>query len=126
MSLLTLYFLLVHWVSDFVLQTEHMAKRKSTSNYYLGMHVTVYSVTTIFAWWLYFIIIGQEVSFLQYFLSFIAIFTMHFITDYITSRKTSKYYSDKKYHEFFTLIGFDQWLHYLQIYLVYYFLILKF
>lgn len=124
MSILTLYFLLIHWVSDFVLQTEHMAKRKSTSNYYLGMHVTAYSVTTIFAWWLCFLIIGQEVSFLQYFLSFIAIFTMHFITDYITSRKTSKYYSDKKYHEFFTLIGWDQFTHYVQIYLVYNFIIM--
>jgi hypothetical protein len=119
-----LYFLLVHWVADFVLQTEHMALRKSTSNYYLGMHVTVYSVTTILAWWLLFSIVGLDATFLQYLLAGTAIFVMHFITDYITSRITGKYYKAKKTHEFFVTIGFDAFLHYCQLFLVFNFIIL--
>ena len=119
-----LYFLLVHWVADFVLQTERMALRKSTSKYYLGMHVTVYSVTTILAWWLLFSIVGLDATFLQYLLAGTAIFVMHFITDYITSRITGKYYKAKKTHEFFVTIGFDAFLHYCQLFLVFNFIIL--
>lgn len=120
-----LYFLLVHWVADFVLQTNHMALRKSTSNYYLGMHVTVYSVTTIVAWWLFFSIIGLHATFLQYLLAGTAIFVMHFITDYITSRITGRYYKAQKNHEFFVTIGFDQWLDYTQIFIVFNYIILN-
>lgn len=125
MSLLTLYFLLVHWLADFVLQTEHMALRKSTSNYYLGMHVTVYSVTTILGWWLAFLVLGVHVTSWRYLEAGVAIFFMHFITDYITSRITGRYYKAKKNHDFFVTIGFDQWLHYIQIFIVFNYIILK-
>tara|TARA_R110000782_G_scaffold15939_2_gene46095 strand:- start:5214 stop:5597 length:384 start_codon:yes stop_codon:yes gene_type:complete len=120
-----LYFLLIHWLGDFVLQTSHMAIRKSTSNYYLGMHVTVYTVTTILGWFLLFLIYGIHATWVQYFCAGLAIFSMHFLTDYITSRITGKYYKQQKNHEFFVTIGFDQWLHYLQIFIVYNYIILK-
>ena len=111
-----LYFLLVHWVADFVLQTEHMALRKSTSNYYLGMHVTVYTVTTIVSWWLLFLIVGLHATSLQYLEAGTAIFVMHFI-DYITSRITGKFHKAN--------ISFDQWLHYIQIFTVFNYIILR-
>lgn len=120
-----LYFLLVHWVADFVLQTSHMALNKSTSNYYLGMHVTFYTVATIVLWWLFFLIVDIHATSLQYLLAGTAIFVMHFITDYITSRITSKYYKEKKNHEFFVTIGFDQWLHFAQIFIVFNYIILN-
>lgn len=119
-----LYFLLVHWVADFVLQSEKMALNKSTSNYWLGMHVSVYTLTTILLWCLLFSIVGLHVTFLQYISAAMSIFVMHFITDYITSRITGKYYRDNKNHEFFVTIGFDQWLHYLQIFIVINYIIL--
>ena len=125
MSLLTLYFLLTHFFSDFVLQTSHMALNKSTSNYYLGMHVTFYTVATIVLWWLFFLIVDIHATSLQYLLAGTAIFVMHFITDYITSRITSKYYKEKKNHEFFVTIGFDQWLHFAQIFIVFNYIILN-
>ena len=125
MSLITLYFLLTHFFSDFVLQTNHMALRKSTSNYYLGLHVSVYTLTTILAWWLCFSITGIEVSLWQYLEAAGAIFSMHFITDYITSRISGRYYKAQKNHEFFVTIGFDQWLHYVQIFIVFNYIILK-
>lgn len=102
-----------------------MALRKSTSNYYLGMHVTIYTVTTIVAWWLLFMIVGIHATSWQYLGAGVVIFVMHFITDYITSRITSKYYQAKKSHEFFVTIGFDQWLDYVQIFIVFNYIILK-
>jgi hypothetical protein len=124
MDLIVLYFLLVHWVADFVLQTSHMALNKSTSNYYLGMHVTIYTVTTIIAWWLLFLIIGIHATSWQYLIAGMAIFTMHGLTDYVTSRITGKYYKEQKNHEFFVTIGFDAFLHYCQLFLVFNFIIL--
>ncbi len=102
-----------------------MALRKSTSNYYLGMHVAVYTATTILAWWLLFFTVGIHITAWQYLEAGIAIFVMHFITDYITSRITGRYYKAQKNHEFFVTIGFDQWLHYVQIFIVFNYIILK-
>lgn len=120
-----LFFLLVHWVADFVLQTDKMALNKSTSNYWLGKHVTVYTIATISLWGALFSIVGIHASFLQYVEAAVAIFVMHFITDYVTSRITGKYFRAKKNHEFFVTIGFDQWLHYVQIFIVFNYIILK-
>ena len=120
-----LYFLLVHWVADFVLQTDKMALNKSTSNYWLGIHVIVYSLTTIVLWASLFSLTGLHTTFLQYVEAYLALFTMHFITDYITSRITGRYFRAKKNHEFFVTIGFDQWLHYVQIFIVFNYIILK-
>lgn len=119
-----LYFLFVHWVSDFVLQSQKMALNKSTSNYWLGIHVMVYSLSTILMWDILFLFLDLSISFLQYLSAFVSIFLMHFITDYITSRITSYYYKNNKNHEFFVTIGFDQLLHYFQIFIVLNYIIL--
>jgi hypothetical protein len=102
-----------------------MALNKSTSNYWLGIHVTVYTLATIFLWLLCFSITGIHTTFLQYVEAAAAIFSMHFITDYVTSRITGKFFRAKKNHEFFVTIGFDQWLHYVQIFIVFNYIILK-
>jgi hypothetical protein len=36
---------------------------------------------------------------------------LHFVTDYFTSRQTSRLYSEGKIHEFFVVVGFDQAIH---------------
>lgn len=43
------------------------------------------------------------------------IFTLHYVTDWITSRMVSKRFKVQNYHDGFVVIGFDQILHYLQI-----------
>lgn len=85
----------LHFVSDFILQSDKMAKIKSKSNKWLLLHVVAYSIPfLIFGW--FFALINC---------------LAHFVIDYITSRITSKLYADGKVHWFFVVIGFDQALH---------------
>jgi membrane-bound metal-dependent hydrolase YbcI (DUF457 family) len=120
-----LFIIFVHWVSDFVLQTHHMSTRKSSSNYYLTMHVIVYAFSTIVLWALVFPLLGIHLSSGPVWLAFLLIFVTHWITDYFTSRRTSKLYKEEKYHDFFVVIGFDQVLHYTQLLLIFNYIILN-
>ncbi len=122
---LFLSILLIHWYSDFVLQTRHMATRKSDSNYYLTFHVSIYSVSTILSWFILFLISGVDFTMFELLLSFVLIFSTHWVTDYITSRQTSKYYKLQKFYEFFNVVGFDQWLHFASLFIIYNYIILN-
>lgn len=100
----------IHWVADFHMQTEDMATKKSKSNYWLTMHVLVYTGVTVLFW--HFTFMQPAIYTLKeyfYFANFI--FWTHWITDYFTSRMTSKLYAQNRYHDFFVVIGFDQLLH---------------
>lgn len=122
---LFLSILLIHWYSDFVLQTRHMATRKSESNYYLTFHVSVYSISTIFSWLVLFLMFNVDFTMFGLFLSFLLIFSTHWVTDYLTSRQTSKYYKAQKFYEFFNVVGFDQWLHFASLFIIYNYIILN-
>jgi|SRR5690606_26793414 len=94
--------LVIHFIADFVLQSDNMAQNKSKSNYWLTMHVLSYIACFI----ILLPIMGVSV------LYFILInFILHWIIDYVTSRMSSKLYKLNKRHEFFICIGFDQLLH---------------
>lgn len=86
----------VHFLSDFVLQSDWMAKNKSKNNKALLLHTSVYMLPflAIFGW--------------KYALVNMA---LHTVIDYITSRVNSYLYTKGKIHEFFIGIGFDQLLH---------------
>lgn len=107
--------LFIHWVADFLFQTEWQAKNKSTSKYALTMHILGYSTACL--------LICNAYSILTHNYLMVALFPpitfiCHWITDYFTSRWTSKLYSKKKYYgfpAFFSVIGFDQFLHYAQL-----------
>jgi len=124
----------IHWIADFVMQTEKMAISKSTSNYWLTRHVLVYSTVWFFACLFYCAYLdgfnwtqrGVNLVFIFPIITFIC----HWITDYYTSRLNTKllppkeeHPTDKGYfkqlggefHNFFVSIGFDQVIHYLQL-----------
>lgn len=108
-----LLILLIHWLSDFCLQTHGQATRKSTEDVPLAEHVTAYSLVWLIA---AYCMLGSW----DYAVAFASItWVAHCITDYCTSRIGKKYFDKQDYHTGFVVIGFDQILHYIQLFITY-------
>lgn len=112
--------LITHWIADFVLQTDEDAKGKSTSMRHLLSHTITYS--------LFFGIVISGFCLLGGFpltlaLAFTSItFVTHTVTDYITSRWNTKLYQGNNIHGFFVSVGYDQLLHYFQLFITFQYL----
>ena len=85
----------LHFIADFVLQSDRIAKGKSKSNQMLLEHVAIYSVP--------FAILGIEYA--------VANACLHFVVDWFSSRATSYLWQKGERHWFFVVIGIDQALH---------------
>lgn len=107
---LILIFLITHWFADFYCQTNNMAVNKSKSNEWLSRHVLVYGLiwTTVIFTLGYFL--GMEFWKLNLFMVFNIV--AHWITDYFTSRWSSRLWKEERVHDFFVVIGLDQVIHY--------------
>lgn len=91
-----LLILWTHWVSDFVLQSDTMAKNKSSSVKWLSAHVVVYSVPFLVIFgWKYAVING----------------ILHWIVDFFTSKATTYLWQKEQRHWFFVVVGLDQAIH---------------
>jgi len=100
--------LFLHWVFDFHLQDDDMAKGKSSCNRSLTDHVAVYTVG----------LIVMGLSNVVYFhnWSYVAVFVIlnaiiHWCVDWVTSRASSSLFKEGRVHDFFVVVGFDQYLH---------------
>lgn len=112
-TVLVLYMLFTHFVSDFIMQTDEMAKGKSTSIKWLTLHILMYGLVMlgflsplllvgfIFSLKLVLVVLGY----------IIVNMILHWITDYFTSRQTKRLFEAQKIHEFFVVIGLDQYIH---------------
>ncbi len=126
---LVLQILFAHWVSDFVLQSHWMATNKSHNWSALAAHVVTYT----FSMALIMLIFVTATAYVKmdntgldallfaffpvaigYFILVWAVINgiLHFITDAITSRITSKLWQKNDMHNFFVVVGFDQLVHY--------------
>jgi len=118
--------ILIHWFADFVLQTDKQAKGKSSSWKYLLGHTFSYSLTWFTCCIIYaiFHVNTDTVNhMMKSVFEFTAItFVAHTITDYYTSRLNSQLWKEGKVHNFFVSVGFDQVLHYVQLFTTYYYL----
>lgn len=120
-TILVAQLLLVHFISDFLLQSDWMAQNKSKNTDILFIYCTVYGLPFL-------------VFLNLHFVAFLIL--VHYIVDFITSRITApmfkKWYdyqvikikgkltaeqeSDApSLHYFFVVIGFDQWLHFVTL-----------
>ena len=108
-----LLYLLVHWYADFVCQTDKQAKNKSTSINWLLKHTSIYGlIITIFTYILYLNnSFGAQYWYLPLLFGVIQ-FVTHTLVDYITSRINSSLWKNGQVHNFFVMIGFDQFIHY--------------
>lgn len=97
----------LHFFGDFICQTAYMAANKSKSNMVLFQHVAIYSLP------LY--VFGPVFALVN--------MVLHFMTDWVTSRITSRlwYYEDK--HWFFVVVGLDQAIHFTCLFGTYYWLV---
>ena len=117
----------IHWIADFVLQTDWQAQNKSKNNFALLSHTSNYSLVWLLPMCLVFGVMkeGATTEWIVWTTLYFSMITLvaHTITDYFTSRLNSKLWSEGKVHYFFVSVGFDQVLHYGQLFLTYYFLI---
>jgi hypothetical protein len=98
--------LTVHFVADFMLQSDWMAQGKSKRfglNLNMAAHIGVYSAFLLIFGPLFALVNGAA----------------HYVTDAITSTATSYLWKAGKRHAFFVVIGFDQLAHYAVLFLTY-------
>ena len=85
----------LHFLADFIFQTDKMAINKSTSTLWLAIHVAIYTLPFFWFGWPFALFNGG----------------CHFVTDWFTSRGTSYLWKKEERHWFFALIGLDQAIH---------------
>jgi len=87
--------LAVHYVADFLLQSDWMAQNKSKAWKPLLVHIGVYTAALLVLGPLWAVCNGVA----------------HLVTDYFTSRATSRLFAAKEIHWAFAVIGLDQLVH---------------
>lgn len=114
--------IIIHWVADFIMQSDYDAKNKSKFFHALFSHTITYSS----CWFIIILLFGyiNKTQTTEWYvlntLFFVGItFVCHTITDYFTSRLNSKLWAKGDVHNFFVSVGFDQVLHYVQLFLTY-------
>lgn len=118
------FFILIsflHFVGDFVCQTDKMAKGKSSKIGDLLDHVAVYGTVLLVglaaAYWIMGFMFYENdyidlTELENKLLSFAVANTMlHFVTDFFTSKINKWLYTNSTNHNFFIGVGFDQFLH---------------
>lgn len=114
---LFLIILVVHFLADFVLQTNWQAQNKAINIQALAYHVLTYSLV----WFaMSYAILGDLGKALFF---FVVTYFAHLITDYFTSKLAKKFFDKQDYHNGFKVVGFDQILHYIQLYITFMILI---
>ena len=105
-----LLLLAVHWFADFVLQTHWQASNKSKKFNALARHVGVYTIVLLIA--VPIIFPGNLENYSSRWFAFVVINgLLHLVTDYFTSRWSSRMWAKQDWHNFFVVIGFDQLIH---------------
>jgi hypothetical protein len=99
--------LAVHWIGDFVLQSHWMSVNKSKRLDALSLHALTYMSTLLVGSGL---VLGlRQTGLLLLFVGTNGF--LHFATDFVTSRITSRLWCQQREHDFFVMVGLDQLVH---------------
>jgi hypothetical protein len=98
---------LMHFVADFVFQTDKIAINKGHNNWILAKHVFFYALPFLWFGWLFALVN----------------FVLHFATDYCTSRLSGYFWQRDERHWFFVTIGADQAIHMICLFATYVWLV---
>lgn len=105
-----LWLLAVHFVADFVLQSDRVAQGKSKSIAVLGEHIAIYTICLLVGAIPLAFILGHHGGVMMGL--WVAINgAAHFATDYVTSRINAHLWATKQVHNFFVGVGADQLIH---------------
>lgn len=112
-------FIVTHWIADFIFQDEKWVLGKSKSLTPLLKHTTTYSLIWVVVMYIFTFNLMGSITF------GLITLILHTLTDYYTSRIVSKKFAHNQIGSpipnigAFTIIGFDQVLHYVQLLLTY-------
>lgn len=120
-----IFMMLIHFLADFGLQTHEQAMGKSKNWIPLLQHTAVYSFVFLIATYVWYS------NWMMCFLFAVTTFVFHTVTDYFTSRISSKFFNPNEqgnvdFHNGFVVVGFDQMLHYLQLWFTHIFVVMIF
>lgn len=117
-----IFIIVLHWVADFIFQAESWALSKSKYSKSLIKHTLMYSLMWVFP-------VLYMTNDLPNTIIFVVItYIAHTVTDYFTSKIVSNYFEKEKLGSpipnwgAFSMIGLDQVLHYVQLFLTWKFL----
>lgn len=117
----------VHWIGDFVLQLDRMALNKSKCQSALFEHIYYYSSALFIGGLIIF-----QFDFVKAGLFAVVNGILHYYTDYVTSRWTSKLKQQGKMGSdkfpnfgFFAVIGLDQAIHMTCLFVTYYIMVVQ-
>lgn len=102
-----IWIMFLHWIADFVCQSDAMAVRKSSSPKWLLLHVAVYTAVMAFT------CIFSPINALS---TIAYIFGTHLVVDFFTSKMAAELWKCGERHHFFVIIGFDQFLHFVTLF----------
>ncbi|MCV0439699.1 MAG: DUF3307 domain-containing protein [Hydrogenophaga sp.] len=100
-SLLLLWVLAVHFIADFACQPRYLGINKSSKHWALLAHVAIYGGVL----WLGLIPTGIGLTFV------ILNCILHLITDFVSSRLTTRFYKEGRMYAFWNTIAADQFAH---------------
>jgi len=102
--------LFFHFIADFALQSRWMGENKSGSLIPLFAHIGTYAASMFLLLYVCFLPydFGEGYKIFQFvFVNAV----LHLFVDFWTSKATKFFYQTKRMHAFWTMIGFDQFLH---------------
>lgn len=108
----------MHYIFDFKLQTHEQASNKSKCNKALSSHVAVYTAGLLLM--AVFLIVTQNKPQSVWIGWVLVNASLHWCTDWVTSRLSSAKWARQEWHDFFEVIGADQLIHHMTLFWTFY------